>query len=126
MMHWQTNDAVGHFVCNRQVLLGCTGQTAVGGEFTDEGIEIPPSQYTLLLHLEIEIIAAHAKFLLIHEDGEVTVVVAYAGDIFPDFDAFYITEGFTVADGNLMAGLDGCIHLAQVEETVGTAYLIWN
>ena len=78
----------------------------------------------MLAHLVVKLVAGHAVFLGINKDGEVAVVVAHAGEVVPELDAFDVAEGLAVTDGYLMAGLNGDVYLAEVEKAVGGAYLV--
>ena len=71
MMHGQTNNTVRHLVRLGQVLRCRTRQATVCGERADKGIEISAAENVTFLHLEIKLIARHAVFLCIHENGEI-------------------------------------------------------
>lgn len=111
MVHWKAYHLVGHLCCHRQILWGGTGETAIGAEGADEGIEIATAPDALLLHLEIEFIAGHAVFLGINENGEIAIVMAHTGHIVEETDAGDVAQGFTVAGGNFLTGGNGGIDL---------------
>lgn len=81
MVHWQTDDSVGHFVGIRKIIRCGTLQSPIGGELADKRIEIATAPNVTLAHLEIEFVTAHAIFLSIDEDGEVAVVVDDTGHV---------------------------------------------
>ena len=78
----------------------------------------------MLAHLEIQLVTAHPEYLRIHEYGEVAVVMSDSRHVIPESDAFHITERLTVADGDLVAFLNGIIHLTEIEQAVCGTYLI--
>lgn len=124
MVHWQANYFIRHLSSYWQIFRPCTIQSFVCAELADEGIEIAAAKNALLAHLVVELVTGHAVFLGIDKDGEVAVVMAHTGEVVPELDAFDVAECLAVADGYLMAGLDGGVDLAEVEEAVGGAYLV--
>ena len=123
-MHRQTNHAICHLVCIRQILWCCTLQATIGGELADQWIEIAATQDIRCLHLGIEFITGHAVFLRIHEDREVAVVVLYARHIIEEGNALHWAQCLSVFDSYLMTSLDGCIYLLQVQQTIGATHLV--
>ena len=124
MMHGQTDNFVSHLRGNGKVLFRCTGQTSISGEVADEGVEVASAEDALLAHLEVQFVSGHAVAVGVDEDGEVGVVVLHIGEVVPELDAVNVFESFAVFDGNLMACLDGGIHLSEVEQSVGGAHLV--
>ena len=124
VVHGKADDAVSHAVGNRKVVGTGTVETTVGAELADEGVEISAAIDALLPHAEIELVTRLTIFLLMNEDGKIAVVVAHTGKVIPKIYAGDITKGFTVADGYLVARLDGCVNLTEVEQTIGGTHLI--
>ncbi len=120
----EADDGVGHAGGVGEVLAGGAGQATIGGEVADERIEVTAGKDAVLTQLEVEFVARHAIFLGIDEDGEVAVVVAHTGHVVPEVDTLNGAQGFTVTDGDLVARLDGGIHLLQVEQAEGGAHLV--
>lgn len=81
MMHGQADDLVSNLGGDGQVIRRSTGEATIGGELADKRVEIPAAEDPLIAHLEIELIAGHAIFRGINEDGEVAIVMADTGHI---------------------------------------------
>ena len=124
MVHRQANHAVGYPCGHRQVLRPGRLQAAVGGEVRDERVEVAAAQDTVLLHLEVKLVARHTVGRCVDEHGEVGVVVAHAGHVLHHTQAGDSAKGLAVAHGHAAAGGDGGIHLAQVQQAVGRAHLV--
>ena len=124
MVHGEADDGVCHAVGVGQVFLAGGGESAVGGELADERVEIASAEDFLAAHLEVELVAGDAVLLGVDEDGEVAVVMAHAGHVVPEGDAGHGAERLAVAYGHLVAGLDGLVHLAEVQQSVGGAHLV--
>ncbi len=124
MVDGQADDRVGHARGVGQVLAGCAGQAAVGGEVADERIEVAAGEDAVLAQQVVELVTRAAVALSVDKDGEVAVVVAHAGHIVPEGDAFDGTQRLAVADSNLAARADGLVDLLQVEQAIGRTDLV--
>ena len=71
MVHRKANYTIRHFVRLGQILGPCALKSAVSGELADERIEVAAAEYALVFHLEVKLVARHAVFLRVNEDGEV-------------------------------------------------------
>ena len=124
MVHGQAEDLVCHFICQREIILSGTGQTAVGGEIAYQRIEISAAEHAVVLHLEIELVAGGSILLGIYEDREVGIVVANARHVVPEGDAGDGAQGLSVSHCHTLAGGNGGVYLAEVEEAVCRAHLV--
>ena len=124
VIHRQADDLFGHAGGHGQVVGMCGPEAAVGAERADQRVEVAAAQHVVLFHLEIEFVAAHAIFLFIHEDGEVGVVVAHAGEVVHEADAPHAAQPLAIGLGHVAPALDGPVHLAEVHQPVGGAHLV--
>ena len=115
VMHGQANHAARHLVCPWKILRSRAREPPISAEGADKRIEIPPSQNTVLFHLEIQFIPRHPVFFRIHENGEIGIVVADIGHIVKEGDARDTTQCFPIPDSNLMPCFDGRIHLLEIQ-----------
>ena len=119
MVDGEADNGVGHAGGVGEVLAGGAGQASVGGEVADEGIEVATAQDAVFTQLEVEFVTRHAVLFGVDEDGEVTVVVTHTGHVVPEGDALDGAQGLAVADGDLVACLDGGIDQLEVQQSVG-------
>ena len=124
MVHRQADNFVGYLGSHWQVLGCSTWQSTIGAEGADEREEVTTAQHVLFFHLEVELVAGLAVLLCVDEDGEIAVVMTHAGHIVEETDAGDVAQGFEILDGHLMALLDGCIHLLEVQQSVGSTNLV--
>ena len=124
MVHGETEDLVCHFICQREIFFSGTGQATVRGEIAYKRIEISAAEDSVVLHLEIELVAGGAILLGIYEDGEVGIVMVHAGHVVPEGDARDGAQGLAVSHCHTLAGGDGSVYLTEVEEAVGRAHLV--
>lgn len=123
-MHRQTN----HLFCNpcrhRQILRRCRRQRRVAVECADERVEIPASQYVVLLHPGIQFVPRLPICFCVHEDGEVGVVVPDARHVLEESYALDFAESFAVAVRDHVACFYGSIDLPEVKQSVCASDLV--
>lgn len=90
MVHGEADDLLGHLSSDWQILLRGRRKATVGGEITNEGVEITATQDAMLTHLEVQLITGHTIFLM-DENGEVAVVMPDTRQVIPEFDALNIS-----------------------------------
>lgn len=124
VVHGEADDGVGHVVGDGEVAGGGAFETAVGGEGGDEGVEVAAAEDAGGFKTGVELVAGLAVEGGVDEDGEVGVVVAHAGHVVEECDAWHCAEGGTISVGHVMAGVDGGVDLPEVEQAVGGAHLV--
>ena len=99
-------------------------ESAIGGKFADKWVEVSAAEHLSVAHFEVEGVAAHAVSFLVDENGEVGVVVPYAGHIVEESYAGDIAERLSVAYSYLVSCFDGLVYLLQIEQSVGGSYFV--
>lgn len=107
-----------------EILRGGGREAAVCAERADERVEIAAAQDVMFLHSEVELVAAAAVFLFVHKDREVAVVVLDTRHVVEEGDARDIPQGFTIADGDLVAGFDGGIDDLELAKAISGTDLV--
>ena len=124
MMHGQADDLLRDAVRHRQVLPRGGLQAPVRRELADEGIEVPAAVDVPGFQLLVELVPGHAVLLRVHEDGEVGVVVPYAGHVLEVGDAGDVPQALTVSDGHSASDPDCFVHMPEVDQSHGGAHLV--
>ena len=124
MVHGQADDLFGDPVRHRQVLRPRGVEPPVGRERADERVEVPASEYIVVLHLLVEAVARHAVFLRVHEDREVGVVVPHARHVLEVGDALNVLQTLAVELSDMPPRGDCVVHMPEVDKPHGRTYLV--
>ena len=74
----------------RQIIGCCRGESAIGGEFAYQRVEVSASEHSVVTHLEVKFVTCHAEFVSIDKYREVGVVVPYTGHVVEERDSIHI------------------------------------
>ena len=124
MVHRQADDLLGNSVRHRQVLGPGGVETPVGRKRAYERVEVPASEYIVVLQLLVEAVAGHAVLLRIHEDREVGVVVPHARHVLEVGDSFDFLQTLAVQLRDMPPRGDCVVHMPEVDEPHGRADLV--
>lgn len=121
MVHGQADDLFGDSVCHGKVLRPRGVEPTVSRERADERIEVPASEYIVVLQLLVEAVAGHAVLLRVHEDREVGVVVPHARHILEVGDSLDVLQPLAVQLRDMPPRGDCIAHMPEVDEPYGRA-----
>ena len=114
MVHRQADDLLCDSVRHRQVL-------RLRG---DERVEVPASEYIVVLQLLVEVVAGHAVLLRVHEDREVGIVVPYSGHVLEVGDALDVLQPLAVQLRDMPPRGNCVVHMPEIQQAYRRAYLI--
>ena len=124
MVHGQADDLLGDPVRHRQVLGPRGIEPTVSRERADERVEVPASEYIVVLQLLVEVVAGHAVLLRVHEDREVGIVVPYSGHVLEVGDALDVLQPLAVQLRDMPPRGNCVVHMPEIQQAYRRAYLI--
>lgn len=124
MVHGQADDLLGDAVRHRQVLGPRGIEPTVSRERADERVEVPASEYIVVLQLLVEVVAGHAVLLRVHEDREVGIVVPYSGHVLEVGDALDVLQPLAVQLRDMPPRGNCVVHMPEIQQAYRRAYLI--
>ncbi len=116
MVHGQADNLLGDPVRHRQVLRPRGVEPTVSRERADERVEVPASEYIVVLQLLVEVIARHAVLLRVHEDREVGVVVPHARHVLEVGDSLDAPQSFAIELCDMLSRRNRFVYLFKVKQ----------
>lgn len=131
VVHGEADDEIGETVGIGEVGGRCRRQAAIGGELADERIEIAATENVRGFHLEIEFVAGHTILLCINQNREIRTIPIVVLRRLQELrfaiekrNTFDILQGSDILLGNLFAGSNSGIYIAQVEQAIRCTHLV--